>query len=86
MPSSSSSAERSPLLPGSRSSSKGRALADVRASLRQPLAELLGVFLIVLVGDGVVAQWVLSRGTHGSWLGLNVACEWSDRLKDGVRS
>ncbi|ORY91786.1 aquaporin-like protein [Leucosporidium creatinivorum] len=52
--------------------SKARALA-LRETYREPLAELLATFLLVLIGDGVVAQTVLSGGANGSWLGINFA-------------
>lgn len=39
-----------------------------------PPSRFLGTFVIVFIGDGVVAQYVLSGGSHGSWLGINVAC------------
>ncbi len=57
------------------------AWSRVRHAIREPLAEFFGVFILILFGDGVVAQVVLSGGTKGdyqsiSWgWGLGVMCE-----------
>ncbi|CDZ97943.1 Aquaporin (major intrinsic protein family) [Phaffia rhodozyma] len=48
-------------------------LARFRHIYRQPLAEFIGTAILVFVGDGVVAQYLLSRGLNGSWLGINIA-------------
>ncbi|CCU82910.1 aquaporin [Blumeria hordei DH14] len=39
----------------------------VRHSLREPFSEFFGVFILVLFGDGAIAQVVLSRNTRGDW-------------------
>ena len=39
----------------------------VRHSLREPCSEFFGVFILVLFGDGAIAQVVLSRNTRGDW-------------------
>jgi aquaglyceroporin related protein, other eukaryote len=39
----------------------------VRYRLREPLSEFFGVFILILFGDGVVAQVVLSGGAKGSY-------------------
>ncbi|XP_034152499.1 aquaporin-3-like isoform X3 [Esox lucius] len=41
--------------------------------LRQALAECLGTLILVMFGCGAVAQLVLSRGSHGSFLSVNFA-------------
>ncbi len=48
-------------------------MATGHASLtREVLAEFLGTCILMLFGAGVVAQVVLSGGTHGSYLSINV--------------
>jgi MIP family channel proteins len=44
-----------------------------RGTLREVLAETLGTFVLILFGAGVVAQFVLSKGSAGSYLGINLA-------------
>uniref|UniRef100_UPI0037E9327C aquaporin-3-like n=1 Tax=Semicossyphus pulcher TaxID=241346 RepID=UPI0037E9327C len=41
--------------------------------LRQGLAESLGTLILVMFGCGSVAQLVLSRGSHGTFLSVNLA-------------
>ncbi|KAL3042041.1 hypothetical protein OYC64_020069 [Pagothenia borchgrevinki] len=41
--------------------------------LRQAMAECLGTFILVMFGCGSVAQVVLSGGSHGSFLTVNIA-------------
>jgi MIP family channel proteins len=41
--------------------------------MREVLAEFFGTFILILLGVGVVAQTVLSRGTAGSMLSINIA-------------
>uniref|UniRef100_A0A3P8W4B0 Aquaporin-3 n=1 Tax=Cynoglossus semilaevis TaxID=244447 RepID=A0A3P8W4B0_CYNSE len=41
--------------------------------LRQALAECLGTLILVMFGCGSVAQLVLSRGSHGTFLSVNLA-------------
>ncbi|KAL7376864.1 hypothetical protein ABVT39_017216 [Epinephelus coioides] len=41
--------------------------------LRQALAECLGTLILVMFGCGAVAQVVLSRGSHGTFLTVNFA-------------
>ncbi|TNN29433.1 Aquaporin-3 [Liparis tanakae] len=43
------------------------------APLRQALAECLGTCVLVMFGCGAVAQLVLSRGSHGTFLTVNMA-------------
>jgi len=44
-----------------------------RSLLREALAEFLGTFVLIVFGVGVVAQVVLSKGTAGSTLSINIA-------------
>ncbi|RKF82158.1 Aquaporin-10 [Golovinomyces cichoracearum] len=39
----------------------------VRNILRKPLAEFFGIFILVLFGDGSIAQVVLSKNKNGEW-------------------
>ncbi|KAI6245666.1 Aquaporin-3 [Erysiphe necator] len=40
---------------------------SVRNTLREPFSEFFGTFILVLFGDGSIAQTVLSNGTRGTW-------------------
>src|SRR5215210_8173984 len=44
-----------------------------RSLTREMLAEFLGTFVLIVFGVGVVAQTVLSKGTAGSTLSINLA-------------
>jgi MIP family channel proteins len=44
-----------------------------RAVVREMLAEFLGTIVLIVFGVGVVAQTVLSKGTAGSTLSINIA-------------
>ena len=44
-----------------------------RGYSRELLAEFFGTFILIVFGVGVVAQVVLSRGTAGSFLSINIA-------------
>jgi MIP family channel proteins len=44
-----------------------------RGTLREVLAELLGTFVLILFGAGVVAQNIVSQGSAGSYLAINLS-------------
>ena len=44
-----------------------------RATFREVLAECLGTFVLILFGAGVVAQNIVSKGSAGSYLAINLA-------------
>jgi glycerol uptake facilitator-like aquaporin len=44
-----------------------------RRALKPYLAEFLGTALLIVIGDGVVAQCLLSDYTYGTWLSINFA-------------
>src|SRR5205809_5315338 len=44
-----------------------------RGLSRELLAEFFGTFILIVFGVGVVAQTVLSKGTAGSTLSINIA-------------
>jgi aquaglyceroporin related protein, other eukaryote len=43
----------------------------VRHYLREPLSEFFGVFILIMFGDGVVAQVVLSKGEKGDYQSIS---------------
>ncbi|KAH9217867.1 aquaporin-like protein [Leptodontidium sp. 2 PMI_412] len=43
----------------------------MRHNFREPFSEFFGVFILILFGDGVVAQVVLSRGTKGAYQSIS---------------
>lgn len=43
----------------------------IRHFLREPLSEFFGVFILIMFGDGVVAQVVLSNGTKGDYQSIS---------------
>ncbi|KAI5477167.1 hypothetical protein MNV49_006823 [Pseudohyphozyma bogoriensis] len=65
--------ESTPLLPTSGATWDRDAPPPRRSLFNEALAEAVASFLLVLIGDGVVAQTVLSNGANGSWLGINIA-------------
>jgi len=42
-----------------------------RKYMRDPFAEFMGVFTLIIFGDGVVAQVLLSKGTRGDYQSIN---------------
>jgi glycerol uptake facilitator-like aquaporin len=53
-----------------------------RAVLREVLAELAGTFVLIVFGVGVVAQTVLSGGSAGTTLSINIA--WGLAVTMGI--
>ncbi|ERF76219.1 hypothetical protein EPUS_04296 [Endocarpon pusillum Z07020] len=47
------------------------AWSRIRRYFREPLAEFFGVFILILFGDGVVAQVVLSGGRNGDYQSIS---------------
>jgi aquaglyceroporin related protein len=43
----------------------------IRHFMREPFSEFFGVFILILFGDGVVAQVVLSNGTKGDYQSIS---------------
>lgn len=43
----------------------------VRKVMKEPFSEFFGVFIMILFGDGVVAQVVLSKGEKGSYQSIS---------------
>jgi hypothetical protein len=43
----------------------------IRYFMREPFSEFFGVFILILFGDGVVAQVVLSGGTKGDYQSIS---------------
>ena len=43
----------------------------IRQTLQEPFSEFLGTFILLMFGDGVVAQVVLSNGTKGSYQSIS---------------
>ncbi|RKF66736.1 Aquaporin-3 [Golovinomyces cichoracearum] len=56
--------------------------SQVRHSLREPFSEFFGTFLLVLFGDGSIAQVVLSKGTKGDY--QNICWGWGIGVLVGV--
>ena len=47
------------------------AWSRIRHTMREPFAEFMGVFILILFGDGVVAQVVLSNNTKGDYQSIS---------------
>ena len=54
----------------------------MRGTAREAAAEFLGTFVLIVFGAGVVAQVVLSGGSHGGYLSINLA--WGLGVTMGV--
>lgn len=60
------------------------AWSRIRHYLREPFSEFFGVFILILFGDGVVAQVVLSNGTKGDY--QSISWGWGLGVMLGVYS
>ena len=47
------------------------AWSRIRHTFREPFSEFFGVFILILFGDGVVAQVVLSNGEKGDYQSIS---------------
>ncbi|KAK8202196.1 glycerol channel [Zalaria obscura] len=56
----------------------------IRRALREPFSEFLGTFILIMFGDGVVAQVVLSNGTKGDY--QSISWGWGIGVMLGVYS
>jgi aquaglyceroporin related protein len=54
----------------------------LKGTAREAAAELLGTFILIVFGVGVVAQTVLSKGENGSYLAINLG--WGLAVMLGV--
>ena len=43
----------------------------IRYAFREPISEFFGVFTLIIFGDGVVAQVVLSKGQKGDYQSIS---------------
>ncbi|EME45286.1 hypothetical protein DOTSEDRAFT_71101 [Dothistroma septosporum NZE10] len=62
---------RSPTAAARKESNSGLVWARIRKQFQEPLSEFLGVFILILFGDGVVAQVVLSNGEKGDYQSIS---------------
>ncbi|KAL1921607.1 uncharacterized protein VTP21DRAFT_11323 [Calcarisporiella thermophila] len=53
------------------SSKSRKPILKLKREFREYLAEFLGTLVLIIFGDGVVAQVVLSKGAKGDWLSIN---------------
>lgn len=56
----------------------------IRHYMREPFSEFFGVFILIMFGDGVVAQVVLSGGTRGDY--QSISWGWGLGVMLGVYS
>lgn len=47
-------------------------IGRLRYGLRDYIAEFWGTFIMIMFGDGVIAQTVLSKGVHGNQVTINI--------------
>ncbi|CAG8953394.1 hypothetical protein HYFRA_00010142 [Hymenoscyphus fraxineus] len=53
-----------------------------RHKMREPFSEFFGVFILILFGEGAIAQFILANGTRGDWQSVNWA--WGIGVMLGV--
>lgn len=56
-----------------RGMNKGLLWPRIRYHLREPFSEFMGTFILIMFGDGGVAQVVLSRGQKGDYQSISWA-------------
>lgn len=54
----------------------------IRYHLREPFSEFMGTFILIMFGDGGVAQVVLSRGEKGDYQSISWA--WVRHIRSGI--
>ena len=54
-----------------RAANRGLMWPKIRHYCRKPLSEFAGTFILIMFGDGVVAQVVLSGGDHGDYQSIS---------------
>lgn len=54
-----------------KASNSGLRWPRIRRMLREPFSEFMGTFILIMFGDGVVAQVVLSNGTKGDYQSIS---------------
>lgn len=62
---------RAPTAADIKESNSALTWSKIRKTLRDPFSEFMGVFILILFGDGVVAQVVLSRGEKGDYQSIS---------------
>ncbi|CZT24005.1 probable aquaglyceroporin [Ramularia collo-cygni] len=62
---------RSQTAEGRKAQNPGLAWPRIRRTLREALSEFMGVFVLIMFGDGVVAQVVLSKGEKGDYQSIS---------------
>ncbi|KAK1040625.1 glycerol channel [Friedmanniomyces endolithicus] len=74
--------DRSPTADLKKASNAGLRWPRIRRMIRAPLSEFMGTFILIMFGDGVVAQVVLSNGTKGNY--QSVSWGWGIGVMLGV--
>lgn len=63
-----------------RASNTALAWPRIRHYCRKPFAEFMGTFILIMFGDGVVAQVVLGKGAFGDY--QSISWGWVSRSRD----